>query len=300
MASLTRLEEQSWLVDQTMFPSIISHNDTTGTLPITVSCTRRDLALGEALSVESHLGASTNYSAANMVESRADQDSWVKGDTVFQDVWAEDSLVVKTLEIVSRLREIIIGSKATSTPSLLWTPALEARCMHFFSPPKIRIFLEAYWSIWSPNWPVIHRPTFDCASIPTTLLTSLVVLGASHSPNPVDRHIARFWYDSVEQMVYTDLHNVSAALNQGHTWRPEADIQRRSVQAIQAAYAVCIYQNWDGTWSARTRIRRQRFNDVVAASRSLGFSQARHSDPGNLTRSTFDWHKFILDEEAIR
>jgi hypothetical protein len=39
---------------------------------------------------------------------------------------------------------------------------------------------------------------------------------------------------------------------------------RQKVQALQAAYAVCLYQNWEGTDISKRRIRRYRYSTVVA------------------------------------
>jgi hypothetical protein len=39
---------------------------------------------------------------------------------------------------------------------------------------------------------------------------------------------------------------------------------RRKLQALQAAYLVCVYQNWEGTDAGKRRIRRHRFSTVVS------------------------------------
>lgn len=36
------------------------------------------------------------------------------------------------------------------------------------------------------------------------------------------------------------------------------------VEAIQAAYIVCLYQNWEGSDASRRRIRRYRFSNLVS------------------------------------
>jgi hypothetical protein len=36
------------------------------------------------------------------------------------------------------------------------------------------------------------------------------------------------------------------------------------VEAIQAAYIVCLYQNWEGGDASRRRIRRYRFSNLVS------------------------------------
>ena len=36
------------------------------------------------------------------------------------------------------------------------------------------------------------------------------------------------------------------------------------IQALQAAYIVCLYQNWEGTDVSKRRVRRYRFGTVIA------------------------------------
>lgn len=40
--------------------------------------------------------------------------------------------------------------------------------------------------------------------------------------------------------------------------------QKRKIQALQAAYIVCLYQNWEGTDASKSRIRRYRFATLVS------------------------------------
>lgn len=48
--------------------------------------------------------------------------------------------------------------------------------------------------------------------------------------------------------------------------KPVPSIQERKVQALQAAYIVCLYQNWEGGDAGKRRIRRFRFGTMVAVS----------------------------------
>ena len=175
-----------------------------------------------------------------------------------------DELSNKTSEIVCNLRRIILEDRTSTSTRTVWTPQLEALTLHFFSLAKVHIFLEAYWTIWSPNWPVIHRPTFDILSTPTTLFVGMVILGACHSPNPADRRNARIYYNYVEEMVFRDPYLSFRDWSGCGNITEQACYQRRFVQAIQAGYAVCIFQNWDGDPAARKRIRLERFSVLIA------------------------------------
>jgi len=103
----------------------------------------------------------------------------------------------------------------------------------FLLASQTSYLLEAYWTIWSPNWPVIHRPGFDMASTPTTLLAALAVLGACHSPDLADRTNVRFWYDCVEEMVFNDPYITFADSNSNCMRGRHTSHKRQTVQAIQ-------------------------------------------------------------------
>jgi hypothetical protein len=45
-------------------------------------------------------------------------------------------------------------------------------------------------------------------------------------------------------------------------WIPSRNM--REIEALQAAYMVCLYQNWEGTDASKRRIRRYRFSTVVS------------------------------------
>ena len=84
------------------------------------------------------------------------------------------------------------------------------------------------------------------------------------SPDLVDRNDAKLWFNCIEEMVFTDDELCSEplyALDTG-VWIPTT--QKRKVQALQAAFVVCLYQNWEGTDASKRRIRRYRFSTVVS------------------------------------
>jgi hypothetical protein len=67
----------------------------------------------------------------------------------------------------------------------------------------------------------------------------------------------------VEEMVFGDedfCFETPALGSQESNHQP----QKRMVEAIQAAYIVCLYQNWEGGDASRRRIRRYRFSNLVS------------------------------------
>lgn len=91
--------------------------------------------------------------------------------------WLVNPVVIKLQQIVLRIKEVVVIKPRNSTITLSWSPALEARCLDFFSVLRFAKFLELYWSIWHPNVNFLHRPTFDPLDTPTPLLAAMAIIG---------------------------------------------------------------------------------------------------------------------------
>jgi hypothetical protein len=226
--------------------------------------------------------------------------------------WYSDPLVLKTNEIVSRIKEAVQKKPRNSIITFDWSPLLEGMCVSFFSPPNIRRLIDTFWAGWYPHWPVIHRPSFDPSITPVTLLASMMLIGACTSIHDDDHTKAKVWGNSVEEMVFSDEYfcsNIIVPTEQSHT-------ARRRLRALQAAHAICLYQYYEGDDVSKRRVRTYRYgaevvvswtlisfrfkSDVFQMARELGFSSAKHDDLESLLESTFSWQSFIVKEEMIR
>jgi hypothetical protein len=139
------------------------------------------------------------------------------------------------------------------------------------------------------------------------------------SPGTYDNENARNWFDSVEEMAFSDedfCDNSRAGSPSQMNFDPCNS--RRKVQALQAAYAVCLYQNWEGSDRNKRRIRRYRYSTVVAVghgssfgskifidgvfqvARDLGLGNAQHKASQLQDRLFSEWHEFAIREEFIR
>ncbi|KAB5585027.1 fungal-specific transcription factor domain-containing protein [Coniochaeta sp. 2T2.1] len=217
--------------------------------------------------------------------------------------WLDNPMVLKLQQIIIRIKEVVVIKPRNSTVTLSWSPALEARCLNFFSVSRFGKFLELYWSVWHPNVNFLHRPTFDPVNTPTTLLAAMAIIGASVSPDDEDNEDARMWYNCVEEMVFTDDILCSDTLPYGldeHAATSSISALRRKLQALQAACIVCLYQNWEGTDSSKRRIRRYRFGTVVSVARDIGLSNAKHANYYNIPEHQFHWEDYVAREELIR
>lgn len=93
------------------------------------------------------------------------------------------------------------------------------------------------------------------------------MLGACVSPDPTDNEDAKMWFNCVEEMVFTD-DDFCRDIDPPAVVDVESPVStpdnHNKLQALQAAYLVCLYQNWEGTDASKRRIRRHRFSTVVS------------------------------------
>ncbi|KAL2401661.1 Transcription factor verF [Exophiala dermatitidis] len=214
--------------------------------------------------------------------------------------WLSDPLSLKSHEIVTLVKEVVMHKSQNSCVGLTWSPSVQQACVQFFSPGNIRRCLYFYWAIWHPNVNIVHKPTFDPLSSKPQLVAAMVVIGACVSPERSDLEEVRRWFNCVEEMVFSD----DDLCNDGPSpvCRDTGEVQWRhgKLRALQAAYMVCLYQNWEGSSSNKRRIRRHRYSAVVATARDIGISNARHPDYQQQTLCDFPWSRFALREELIR
>ncbi|KAJ5124440.1 uncharacterized protein N7515_008265 [Penicillium bovifimosum] len=211
--------------------------------------------------------------------------------------WFNDPLSLKTHEILLLIEEVVTIKPRNSAVTLDWSSALKDSCLQFFSPSNIRRFLALYWAMWHPNVNFIHRPTFDLLAAKPTLLAAMALIGACVSPDMPDNEDARTWFNCVEEMVFIDddFNNDLTCQSMGNMV-----IQRRKIQAVQAAYIVCLYQNWEGSDASKSRIRRYRFATLVSTARDIGITAAQHLNYGAQGRHEFEWKEYAAREELIR
>ncbi|KIW22184.1 uncharacterized protein PV07_12095 [Cladophialophora immunda] len=206
--------------------------------------------------------------------------------------WKYDPLAMKAFEIVQAIERSAHSPKTDSPNISECSTSTEMSCTNFFSPHQLRKFLDTYWERWYPNWPTIHRPLFDPLRTPSFLIAAMAIMGACHSQEPQERANSKFWANVVEKFVFEELEQIEA-----ETFKVD---QRHTIQLLQAACIMCIYQHWNGTKASKKRIRRQRFMTLVSVCRDVGISRATHRDYRFISQADFDWRSFVETEEMIR
>ncbi|EEU37054.1 uncharacterized protein NECHADRAFT_52033 [Fusarium vanettenii 77-13-4] len=182
-----------------------------------------------------------------------------------------DPLITVTRKIVAEIHDLSTNNVRRSAAMKDNPSTTEQSCLQFFSPLHLRKFLALFWNIWHPNCPFIHRQSFDPTIAKPCLVAAMAVTGASVSPEPTDNELARTWFNSVEEMVFSD----DAFCDDAPYCplvNPVEGIDK--IQALQAGYL---------------------------AARDVGVSSARHRNY-DLTSSfdDFDWQDFIAREQLIR
>lgn len=81
------------------------------------------------------------------------------------------------------------------------------------------------------------------------------------SPDEEDTRNVRLWFNCVEEASFAD-----DDFNRDPLLPFEPTRDTPKLQALQAAYMVCLYQNWEGTDTSKKRIRRHRFSTVLSVS----------------------------------
>ncbi|RSL83513.1 hypothetical protein CEP51_004468 [Fusarium floridanum] len=209
-----------------------------------------------------------------------------------------DPLITMTRKIVAEIHDLSTSNVRRSAAMKDYSSTTEQSCLQFFSPLHLRKFLALFWNIWHPNCPYIHRQTFDPTTAKPSLVAAMVITGACVSPEPTDNELARTWFNSVEEMVFSD-----DAFCDDAPYCPLVNPVQGidKIQALQAGYLVCTYQNWEGNDNSKRRARRHRFNSLVSAARDVGVNSARHRNYDFTSGfDDFDWQDFIAREQLIR
>ncbi|KAF5639477.1 C2H2 transcription factor [Fusarium tjaetaba] len=211
-----------------------------------------------------------------------------------------DPLIIQTHQILLDMKEVVTVKPRNSVVELEWSTILEQTCIQFFSPHNLRKYLALFWHIWHPNVNFVHQPTFDPVTSKSILVACMALIGASVSPSKTDNEQAKIWFNCVEEIVFTDDDFCNDPLNSQDTLllNPIQNISK--IQALQAAYMVCLYQGWEGTEASKRRIRRYRFSTVISMARDFGIMSARHPDYSTWLHDGFDWKDFAAREQLIR
>jgi hypothetical protein len=148
----------------------------------------------------------------------------------------------------------------------------------------------AYFTVYHPQQPLIHWPTFDMHTVSLPLLLAVVFGGSVHCI-PTDGALStRSFFDLGEDFIFENLRNVVATPDLGH--------DRHGLEALQAALLIVALQSSFNNEAARRRVRISRHPELIAAIRSL-----KLLEPAQAMRTSNgipEWTAFIEEESRVR
>ncbi|KAF5675069.1 C2H2 transcription factor [Fusarium circinatum] len=202
-----------------------------------------------------------------------------------------DPLIIQTHQILLDIKEVVTVKPRNSVVELEWSTILEQTCIQFFTPHNLRKYLALFWHIWHPNVNFVHRPTFDPVTSKSILVACMALIGASVSPSKTDNEQAKIWFNCVEEMVFNDDDFCNDPLNNQETLLLNPIQNLSKIQALQAAYMVCLYQGWEGTEASKRRIRRYRMV-IKEMSMHMAFPEAvfQASTSTECAQELQNWH----------
>jgi hypothetical protein len=198
----------------------------------------------------------------------------IKSGTFFINIKHSADLTSGTMKwifhpLFSRAKEIwealCYNAKEEQNIPGIWSiqDFFDEKCVQFFTPMNIERFLDYYWTKWHANCPVIHKASLDIAKIPMELFLVLALTGALMSPEPQDLVDARLWLDAAEHLVF----RIPWLSGEREMTEDEMESYHlEQLRALQSAMLICVLQVWEGTETAKKRIRQRRYNSVVHVS----------------------------------
>jgi hypothetical protein len=192
-----------------------------------------------------------------LVESQNSNSSNLGVENVVR--WLDDPLFVRTQELWKLFRPHLSPLFNRSATLGGKCERFDGQCLNFLSPPKMKRLVELFFNQWYPHCPILHKPTFNPATVPALLLAPVILMGACMSDDDDERMQGRLYAEIVEKLVF------SHPLLSLYSSRNVVDDKDLSpVKVIQAAYLMCLLQNWEGDDAAKKRIRQYRFITLIA------------------------------------
>lgn len=159
------------------------------------------------------------------------------------------------------------------------------------TPANLRTHIATYFRYTHPDYPIIHRPTFNMENTLPALLLAMFLCGALYcGKKGVDY---RGLYDLAEEYAFNQLHAaLEASYSSGVT------VSKDMAATLSAATLMNDIQWVIRNPSSRRRVRARRLPALVYAARTLGYPSLRHAVQNPVAE--LDWEKFIVLESCIR
>lgn len=177
-----------------------------------------------------------------------------------EDIWfgMSPSLHDKQSRVGTLVQELGEVQMQVNTCFLDFTAPLSVD--QFFTVANVEQFVRLYFCHWYPHCPVLHQQSFDIASVSLPLLFAVCLTGAFYSSSQEIITTARRLLDLAEEYAFGSPAFI-ALLDESSFGKQTF---AAGFEALQAAFSVVIIQNWEGTITARRRIRGSRYVEIIS------------------------------------
>lgn len=157
-----------------------------------------------------------------------------------------------------------------------------------FSAANLTDHVAAFFNFVHPHFPIIHRPTFDIASVSPPLLLAISLNGSVHCIPKDDALAARNFSALAEEYVFGLLQELvmHGAPLEGEDW----------IQVMQAALMMHALRININNEHIRCSYRIKRHPTIITCARILGLIGAKHADFAEFP----DWDRFVAMETRVR
>lgn len=153
----------------------------------------------------------------------------------------------------------------------------------WLSPHKVREMVYCFFRHFHRHTPIIHLPTWDIATTPSSLLLTMILLGAVYSDDP--EHNA-----PPARRIATEAKSLIFNLDQG-----VADGTNPSLESIQALYLLSTFCTFY-VGMEHCRKTRQEYNQLIDLARNSGLFRALHPTDN----PTGTWEEWVYEEKRKR
>ncbi|KAK6380286.1 hypothetical protein LTS17_005475 [Exophiala oligosperma] len=189
----------------------------------------------------------------------------------------------------------------------LWCLALDDKarqeltaCLNFLlTPERIPKFISMYFRNWHLNCPMLHKPSFDPAKAQTSLVISIIFVGAMYSKDQSERMAAKKLVDVAELVVFDSeifsfeseiikfIQESSSTPAPSETTEPAADPEWNRFQEVQAGFLMVIAQYWSGARVPKRRALETRLGEVIKVLRKYNYHHARHQPSDRISENAW-------------
>jgi Fungal specific transcription factor domain len=127
-------------------------------------------------------------------------------------------------------------------------------------------FTEAYFTMWHPSCPILHKPTYNPCSVNLPLLLSVILMGAVYSPFPSDVKVTQDIADIAEQYIFQQP-ELSGVFKNDRDKPILSSISH--LEVLQSATLMVIMQNWEGLTPTKLRVRKSPMSRLVKVGKNL-------------------------------